>query len=85
MNDVYSLLLPIWEKANSDLVKVDTLVRKDHVIDKMADVWSDARSYANNRLKKCKEKSLLDTVDSLCDILKCKCKISTCSSNNCAG
>ena len=85
MHEVYSLLLPIWEKANSDLVKVDALVGKYHVIDKMADIWSDARSYANNRLKKSKKKSLLDTIDSLCDILKCKCKISTCSTNNCAG
>ena len=85
MYDVYSLLIPIWERANSDLVKVDSLVRKDHIIEKMADVWSDARNYANNRLKKIKKKSFLDTIDSLIDILKCKCKISTCSTNNCAG
>ena len=39
MYDVYSLLIPIWERANSDLVKVDSLVRKDHIIEKMADVW----------------------------------------------
>ena len=85
MYDVYSLLIPIWERANSDLVKVDSLVRKDHIIEKMTDVWSDARNYANNRLKKIKKKSFLDTIDSLIDILKCKCKISTCSTNNCAG
>ena len=36
-------------------------------------------------MKKIKKKSFLDTIDSLIDILKCKCKISTCSTNNCAG
>ena len=58
MNDVYSLLLPIWEKANSDLVKDDAIVRKYSITRKMEEVWSDARNYVTNRLNKKKEKKL---------------------------
>ena len=58
MNDVYSLLLPIWEKANSDLVKDDAIVKKYSITRKMEEVWSDARIYGTDRLNKKKKRNL---------------------------
>ena len=56
MNDVYSLLLPIWERENSDLVKDDAIVKKYSITRKMEEVWSDARIYGTDTLNEKKEK-----------------------------
>ena len=47
--------------------------------------WEQASDYFHKRMKKSKQEKFLEQLDKVIDILKCKCKIISCTEASCAG
>ena len=84
MADMLSMIKAQWQSANAQF-KPPVIVSDQVILSKIVIGWEQASDYFHKRMKKSKQEKFLDQLETLIDILNCKCKIISCIDYGCAG